>query len=339
MYIYTLRELIDFYKKRNTTVFVTFMDASKAFDRIDHWLLFDKLLARKIPLFIIRIFIFWYSQQSMCIRWGNTLSASFKVTNGVKQGGILSPTLFNVYMDNLSILLNSSNIGGRIGDQLINHLCYADDLCLISLSSAGMQQLLHICNQYAADHHLLYNGLKSFSMCFKPKTIKFNQPEFYLENRIIPSVTQCKYLGIMIDVKNCDIDMRQMRNLYANVNLLLRKFSKCSVEMKCFLFKTYCSNIYCGPLWYNSTKTAMKRLKIAYNNSLRRLLGIPKYCSASEMFVCLNIRSFDEMLRKYVLSFKSRIIASKNSLLICIINSPITLFSSIWAWWSSILMH
>ena len=199
--IYTLREFIDFYKKRNTTVFVTFMDASKAFDRIDHWLLFDKLLARKIPLFIIRIFIFWYSQQSMCIRWGNTLSASFKVTNGVKQGGILSPTLFNVYMDNLSILLNSSNIGGRIGDQLINHLCYADDLCLISLSSAGMQQLLHICNQYAADHHLLYNGLKSFSMCFKPKTIKFNQPEFYLENRIIPSVTQCKYLGIMIDVK------------------------------------------------------------------------------------------------------------------------------------------
>ena len=67
---------------------------------------------------------------------------------------------------------------------------------------------------------------------------------------------------------------RQMRKLYANANLLLRKFSKCSVEMKCFLFKTYCSNIYCGPLWYNSTKTAMKRLKIAYNNSLRRLLGI-----------------------------------------------------------------
>ena len=56
-----------------------------------------------------------------------------------------------VYMDNLTILLNPSNIG----DQLINHLCYADDLCLISLSSAGMQQLLHICNQYAADHHLL----------------------------------------------------------------------------------------------------------------------------------------------------------------------------------------
>ena len=96
----------------------------------------------------------------------------------------------------------------------------------------------------------------------------------------------------MIDVKNCDIDMkRQMRKVYANANLLLRKISKCSVEMKCFLFKTYCFNMYYGPPWYNSTKIAMKRLKISYNNSLRRLLVIPKYFSTSEMFVCLNIRS------------------------------------------------
>ena len=49
-----------------------------------------------------------------------------------------SPILFNVYMDDLSVSLNSSNIGGRMGNIFLNHLCYADDLCLISLSSAGM---------------------------------------------------------------------------------------------------------------------------------------------------------------------------------------------------------
>ena len=81
-------------------------------------------------------------------------------------------------MDNLTILLNPSNIG----DYLINHLCYADGLSLISLSSADMQQLLRICNQYVADHHVLCNGLKSFSMCFKQKTIKFNELDIYLEN-------------------------------------------------------------------------------------------------------------------------------------------------------------
>ena len=112
--IYTLKEFIDFYKKRNTTVFVTFLDASKAFDRIDHWLLYEKMIDKQIPLFIIRILVFWYSQQMMRIRWGNSFSDPFKVSNGVKQGGILSPKLFNVYMDSLSIQLNSSNVGGKL---------------------------------------------------------------------------------------------------------------------------------------------------------------------------------------------------------------------------------
>ena len=122
------------------------LDASKAFDRVNFWLLFNKLITRSIPLFIVRILAVWYTHQKMCIRWGNAYSSSFSVYNGVKQCGILSPILFNVYMDDLSVLLNSSNIGGRIGNIFPNHLCYADDLCLISLSSAGMQKLLGLCS-------------------------------------------------------------------------------------------------------------------------------------------------------------------------------------------------
>ena len=90
-----------------------------------------------------------------------------------------------------------------------------------------------------------------------------------------------------------------MCKLYANINMLIRKFTKCSPDVKCFLFKSYCSNLYCSILWYDCSKTALKNLRIAYNNSLQKLLGIPKYNSASEMFVCLNIPSFNELLRKY----------------------------------------
>ena len=66
----------------------------------------------------------------MFIRWGNSGTTRFCVTNEVKQGGILSPSLFNVDMNNLSISLNHSGIGGSLGDNPINQLCYADDLCL-----------------------------------------------------------------------------------------------------------------------------------------------------------------------------------------------------------------
>ena len=104
----------------------------------------------------------------------------------------------------------------------------------------------------------------------------------------IPNVTGCRYLGITISVKNCDLDLkRQKRRFYANTNMLLRKFVKCSPDVKCYLFKTYCCNLYCAPFWYDSTKTAMKNLKVAYNNSLRRLLGLPSHNSASSMFVNL----------------------------------------------------
>ena len=95
--------------------------------------------------------------------------------------------------------------------------------------------------------------------------------------------------------------------------------------------------MYCSSMWFDSTVASMKKLKIAYNNGLRRLLNLPKYSSASEMFVNLNISSFNELLRKFVFSFKTRIIESDNSLVNGIVTSTISLFSSIWAWWSDIL--
>ena len=153
--------------------------------------------------------------------------------------------LFNLYMDDLSVKLNCSGIGRYIGTSFINHLCYTDNLCLISLSSSGMQHLLNICKEYASTHKLLHNGSKSFSLRFKKNTIKVSCSSFYLDQVKIPTVEQCRYLDITISTNNSVVDLkRQMRNMYANVNLLLKKFSKCSVGVKCFLFNTYCSNLY-----------------------------------------------------------------------------------------------
>ena len=241
-------------------------------------------------------------------------------------------------MDGLSVLLNSYNIGGQIGYTFLNHLCYADDLCLISLSSAGMQKLLNLCSKYAVDHSLTYNAKKSFSLCFIPRTVKISRPQLYLNTLVIPHVSECKYLGIIVCQKNCDRDLkRQMKKFYANANMLLRRFSKCSIPVKCYLFKTYCSNLYCAPLWYNFTLTAMKKIKIAYNNCIRRLFFLPKHNSVSEMCVNLNIMSFGELLRKYVYSFRFRLGASLNCIIDNIYSSNVPLHSDIWAWWHSIL--
>ena len=106
-------------------------------------MLFAKLSDKFVPLFVVELLLFRYTRQRMKVRWGNTMSSSFKVGNGVdehpKQGGILSPVLFNNYMDKLSIALSDTAIGGYISGQLLKHLCHADGMCLISISSSGMQ--------------------------------------------------------------------------------------------------------------------------------------------------------------------------------------------------------
>ena len=73
---------------------------------------------------------FWNTTQKMFVCWGETTSTQFTVAYGVKQGEIISLILFNVYIDDLSIALNSSGVGGYLRAAFLNHLCYADDLCM-----------------------------------------------------------------------------------------------------------------------------------------------------------------------------------------------------------------
>ena len=232
-------------------------------------------------------------------------------------------------MNNLSVTLNQSGIGRFFRDSLVNHICYADDLCLIALSSSRMQQFWNLFSLCATNHQLSYNATKSFSLCSKPNRIKLKPPNFALGVKVIPSVDQSKCLGIIISVKNCDADLkRQIKKYYANANMLLCKFSCCSPDVKCCMFKSYCSTMHCSLMRFDSTLTSMRKLKIAYNNGLRWILNVRKYNSASEKFVNLNIPSFDELLQKFVNSFKSRIQDSFNSVVNGIIKSSVPLFSN-----------
>ena len=128
------------------------MDASKAFDRVNHCTLLKKLIDRGMPDVFVRLLVYWYRTQNACVRWGTACSEMFTVSNGVRQGGILSPLLFNVYMDGLSELLCRTECGCTMGGRMINHLMYADDLVILSPSAKGLQRLVDICAAYGDIH-------------------------------------------------------------------------------------------------------------------------------------------------------------------------------------------
>ena len=79
--------------------FTCFLDASKAFDLVNHWRLFKIGIDQCVPILIIRLLLHWHAKQTLLVRWGHTASKYFSVSNGVRQGSVLSPHLSGIYMD------------------------------------------------------------------------------------------------------------------------------------------------------------------------------------------------------------------------------------------------
>jgi exonuclease III len=316
--IFIIKELIDFYMSSNSPLYVCYMDASKAFDRINYYRLFDKLLSRGIPVIIVRILYTWYTTQSYYIKWCNILSEPFKVSNGVRQGGNLSPFLFNIYIEELSFKLSDSKVGCFIANTCFNHIFYADDAVLLSPSPAGLQKLINICEAYGKCNEITYNTNKTVCMAFRPKFLmKYIVPPLRLYGNYLSLVDEHKYLGYYFTSDTSDVrDMkRQLRSIYCKGNILCRHFYKCCDIVKLQLFRSYCYNLFCAQLWTNYPISMYNTLKVAYNNVYRKLFGITKPCSMSATFVNNNIDSFYVLLRKSTVSFRQRLQNSQNTLL------------------------
>ena len=125
---------VEYYNRNGSPVFACFLDASKAFDRVCHYKLFCKLISRNVHIDILRVLVCWYFNQRFSIKWGNCISFDFSVSNGVRQGGVLSPLLYNVYTDDLTVKLSKSKYGCEINNVKMNNLCYADDMILVAPS-------------------------------------------------------------------------------------------------------------------------------------------------------------------------------------------------------------
>ena len=324
--VYVLKEIIDMYRCLQSSIFVCFLDASKAFDRVNHDKLFGKLKARGVPGYILRLLVFWYVNQEMCVRWGDCVSSAFRVTNGVRQGGILSAYFFNVYSDDLTVALNECKVGCSLNSAIINHLFYADDLALICPSIKGMNRLLRQCETYGIEHDIIYNTKKSVVMVFRSKKLSnVELPRFTLNGNVLKEVSSFRYLGCIITNElSDDADIERQRNkLYIQGNTILRKFYMCSIEVKVKLFKTFCSSMYCSHLWWNYKKVSMSKFKTAYHSICKRFVGYSKFESSSLICTVFDIQSCQAVIRNLVYKFMCRLSKSSNSILCCLLSSSL----------------
>lgn len=316
--IYCLKQTVHYYTARNTPVYACYLDLSKAFDLVNYDVLWSKLHnVEGLPSEFIWLLKYWYSNQENTVRWAGTLSEVYRLQCGVRQGGLSSPRLFNLYINGLIEELSGTGFGCSIDGTCINNISYADDMVLLSPSVRALRSLLNICEAYSEAHGLRYNAKKSEFMIFKAGKKQYRAPVITLCGTPLQQVSKFKYLGHWVtddSSDNMDIE-RERRALSVRCNMLARRFARCTRDVKITLFKSYCQTLYTCGLWVNYTHRAYSALRVQYNNTFRGMLGLPRWCSASAMFAEARTQDFFAVMRMRCASLLCRIRISSNVLL------------------------
>ena len=124
----------------------------------------------------------------ICIKWRKISSTFFNVSNVVRRGGVLLPKLVAIYVDDLSLRrldLAMCKSGCYIDDQCMNHVMYADDICLLASSAIGLQRMLDVCLDLSIGNNIKFNPIKYVCLVFKPKGSKLYCPNVRLDCDIL----------------------------------------------------------------------------------------------------------------------------------------------------------
>ena len=162
-------EVASYFLRRGTPCLVTLLDCSKAFDTCQFSILFDKLYKKNLPAMVIRTLIYVYEKQTAWVSWGNAKSAQFGIVNGTRQGSVLSPYFFSVYIDELLENLRRSGVGCHVGGRFFGAAGYADDIILLAPCRSAMAQMIQICEDFGIKNNLKFstddNPAKSKTKC------------------------------------------------------------------------------------------------------------------------------------------------------------------------------
>ena len=272
---FTLLETISYYNTRGSDVNILLLDATKAFDKVHYGKLFSLLIERRVSPIVLRLLFQMYTQQKIHVKWSDALSDEFPVSNGVKQGGILSPVLFAVYMDVLINRLRSSGLGCHVGNKWIGCLAYADDVALLCPSKAGLQKMLDISMSFAYEYNMTFNGSKSQFLVFSNKVCLENSVYLKVNNDYLFNVNKAKYLGNIIDVSDKDSMLKAAEaKFWKSFNIFMADFGKLHTNVKQKLFNTYCCDYYGSVLWQHDSKY-FSRLCVAWRKAVRVIANLP----------------------------------------------------------------
>lgn len=274
--LYSVRKTIEYFTERQSTVSLCALDLSKAFDKMNRNALFIKLLDRNCPVILINILDCWFSKTYACVKWGDSISSRVKLNCGTRQGGILSPTLFSVFINDVILRLQKSSLGCHIRNLCLNAFMYADDLLLMSISICDLQDMIIICKSEFDWLDMAVNIKKS--ACIRVGS-RFNVAlqDPILNDNPISWCNELCYLGIVIKAAStfrCNLHSSKVK-FFRSLNGILGKLGTSpQINLTLSLIETFCNPVLLyGLESLHLTKSDISLLSFPYNSVYMKLFA------------------------------------------------------------------
>ena len=312
------REVISYYTRNGSNVFACFLDCSKAFDKIRFDILFDKLISKGVSPILIRFLMYSYMNSTVRVRWNGAYSDVFNVVNGVRQGAVLSPFLFNIYTEDLISKLKLDGKGCWVGSEYYGALLYADDILLLAPSVSALQCMVLKCEIFGKKNGIDFNLKKYVCINFHlhHECLSSNTVLIKLNGAILSWSLQVKYLGHTLSCcgdfeKDINIKKGQFIACVNNINTEF-SFSTPCVKMK--LLSAYGTSFYGSNLW-NLYGKAAKTLYTSWNIAIRRTLKIPYRTHTRYLNKLSGLHHIHFTLKRRFINFIQRLFMSDNLLI------------------------